>query len=117
MMHNEKKLSNIVEELTMFFFTIGATDVRSSIKIRENTGTVEFDADYNRKHEERLLSLEKYLKMPKNEAVGDFYWELAGTGDPGETSQLLVVGSMVDDAEIRIEDGRVHIKLYKELDR
>lgn len=116
MMHNEKKLANIVEELTMFFFAIGATDIHSSIRICENRGNIEFDADYGSEYQERLLSLEKYLKMPKNDAMGDFYWELAGSGDPGETSQLLLVGTMVDEAEISVEGDRVKIMLYKELD-
>ena len=33
MTHNEKKLANIVEELTMFFFSIGAKDVRSAVHV------------------------------------------------------------------------------------
>lgn len=116
MMHNEKKLANIVEELTMFFFSIGATDVRSSVQIQDCRGKIEFDADYKTEFEEKLSSLEEYLNEPKNEGLEDFYWELAGSGDPGETSQLLLVGMMIDKAEISIEENRVKINLYKELD-
>lgn len=116
MMHNEKKLANIVEELTMFFFSIGATDIHSSVQIKDNHGKIEFDADYGIDNRERLNSLKKYLNEPKNEGLEDFYWELAGSGDPGETSQLLLVGMMIDKAEISIEENRVKINLYKELD-
>ena len=115
MMHNEKKLANIVEELTMFFFAIGATDVRSSIQMKDGRGRIDFDADYKAEYEEKLSSLEKYLNEPKNEGLEDFYWELAGSGDPGETSQLLLVGMMIDKAEIKIDENRVKIILYKEL--
>ena len=41
-------------------------------------------------------------------------WELAGSGDPGETSQLLLVGMMIDRASIRMEEGYVIMELYKE---
>lgn len=116
MMHNEKKLANIVEELTMFFFAIGATDVRSSVQIKDCRGRIEFDADYKTEYRGKLSSLEKYLNEPKNEGLEDFYWELAGSGDPGETSQLLLVGMMIDKAEIKIDVNRVKIILYKELD-
>ena len=116
MMHNEKKLANIVEELTMFFFAIGATDVRSLVQIKDCRGKIEFEADYKKEFEEKLGSLEKYLNEPKNEGLEDFYWELAGSGDPGETSQLLLVGMMIDKAEIKIDENRVKIILYKELD-
>lgn len=116
MIHNEKKLANIVEELTMHFFAMKATDIRSSIQVKDKRARVEFDSDYSPEYEDRLSSLEKYLKTPRNEALGDSYWGLAGSGDPGEASQLLLIGTMVDEAEIRVENGRVNILLYKELD-
>ncbi len=43
----------------------------------------------------------------------DIYWELAGSGDPGETSQLLLVGMMIDRAEITILETCVKIRLYR----
>lgn len=116
MVHNEKKLACIVEELTMFFFSIGAEDIRSSIQIKDGRGSILFDADYAEEHKKRLDSLGKYLNEPKNEGLEDFYWELAGAGDPGETSQLLLVGMMIDEAEIEITDDRVRVKLVKKLD-
>lgn len=45
----------------------------------------------------------------------DVYWELAGSGEPGETSQLLLVGMMIDQAKIRLEEGEVYLELFKEL--
>ena len=43
----------------------------------------------------------------------DIYWELAGSGDPGETSQLLLLGMMIKKAEIEIDEKEVRLKLYK----
>lgn len=43
----------------------------------------------------------------------DFRARLAGSGEPGETSQLLLIGMMIDKAEIEISDTRVELKLYK----
>lgn len=43
----------------------------------------------------------------------DFGARLAGSGEPGETSQLLLIGMMIDKAEIEISDTRVELKLYK----
>ncbi|MDE7008792.1 MAG: hypothetical protein K2P07_11665 [Lachnospiraceae bacterium] len=45
----------------------------------------------------------------------DIYWELAGSGDPGETSQLLLLGMMIKKAEIEIDEKEVRLKLYKPL--
>lgn len=117
MSHNEKKLANIIEELTMFFFSIGATDIRSGIHVENQSAEIDFTADYQREYSDRLDSLEKYFNEPKNEALEDFYWELTGTGDPGESSQLLMVGMMIDRAEVEIGEKQVRLRLYKELEQ
>jgi hypothetical protein len=72
-------------------------------------------ADYHPDYHENLLSLDKYLNEPKNEGIEDIYWELAGSGDPGESSQLLLIGMMTDKADVLIEGNAVKLKLYKEL--
>ena len=59
--------------------------------------------------------MEKYLNEPKNEGIEDIYWELAGSGDPGETSQLLLIGMMIDRATIIHGENRVRVILTKEL--
>ena len=116
MSHNEKKLANIIEELTMFFFSVGAKDIRSGIHVDDGCAVIEFTSDYQTEYGEKLDSLVKYFNEPKNEALEDFYWELTGTGDPGESSQLLMVGMMIDKAEVEIGEDRVVLKLYKGLE-
>ena len=115
MSHTEKKLASIMEQLTKFFFSVGAKDIRSGIHVEDRFVEIEFTADYQREYSDRIDSLEKYFNEPKNEAIEDFYWELTGTGDPGESSQLLVVGMMIDKADVEIEEKQVRLKLYKEL--
>lgn len=115
MTHEEKKVAKIVEELTMFFFALGADHIESDISRQEEHVTISFCSNYLADYEDRIGSLEKYLNEPKNEGIEDIYWELAGSGDPGETSQLLLIGMMIDRAEITKEDGFVRLKLYKDL--
>ena len=59
--------------------------------------------------------MSEFLNEPKNDSVEDIYWELAGSGDPGESSQLLLLGMMLDKAEVNISEDKVSLKLYKEL--
>lgn len=116
MTHGEKKVAKIIEELTMYFFTVGADNIQSGIERNDNHIKITFRANYNPDYHDRVLVLEEYLNEPKNEGMEDFYWELAGTGDPGESSQLLLVGMMIDKAEITINAAEVSLVLYKELD-
>ena len=114
-MHARKKIGKVVEELTMYFFAVGATTIESCIKQNGRFFEISFSADYDHDFDENLKSLDKYLNEPKNEGIEDIYWELAGSGEPGESSQLLLLGMMIDKAEIDIKEERVDIKIYKEL--
>ena len=80
---------------------------------------VRFNSNYDPEYRNNLESLKKYLNQPRNAAMEDIYWELAGSGDPGESSQLLLVGMMVERAEIVIheDENRVEVALYRERDR
>lgn len=115
MTHEEKKTAKIVEELTMFFFALGASNICSQIEKENKKAVITFEADYDPAYAYKLESLDQYLNGQKNDGMEDIYWELAGSGDPGETSQLLLVGLMTDRAEIEIGEGKVRLKLYKEL--
>lgn len=115
MVHEEKKIGKIVEELTMFFFAVGAQNISSAIERHGNEVKVTFRADYLPEYEWSLDNLEKCLEEPKNEGMEDMYWELAGSGDPGESSQLLLIGMMIDRHEFTKSENEVELVLYKQL--
>lgn len=115
MIHERKKVAKIVEELTIFFFSMGATKMSSGIEYDGVTGKITFRSNFLPENKAQIAELEKYFQEPKNEGMEDIYWELAGSGDPGESSQLLLLGMMVDRAEIHLMDTEVELKLYKEL--
>ena len=115
MTHEEKKIGKIVEELTMFFFSIGADDIKTEIKRQEDSAVILFESNYKPEYKGNLHRLNEYLNEPRNEGMEDIYWELAGSGDPGETSQLLLIGMMLDKAEVEIGESRVKLALYKNL--
>lgn len=116
MRHEEKKVAKIIQELTMYFFSVGADDMQSSIQKTNTEVIITFKANYYPDYEDTLQNLDEFLNETKIEGIEDIYWELAGSGDPGETSQLLLVGMMIRKAEIQLEDGYVYLKLYKDME-
>lgn len=115
MIHERKKVAKIVEELTIFFFSVGATKMNSGIEYDGAAAEITFSSDFEPEFRDKVVELEKYFHEPKNAGMEDIYWELAGTGDPGEPGQLLLLGMMVDEAEVRIEETTVELKLHKDL--
>ena len=114
MVHEEKKITKIVEELTVYFFAIGADKISSKIEKLSETVRITFRANYLPEYEPGIHTLEKYLNQPKNEAIEDIYWELAGSGDPGESTEMILLGMMVDRYEIKRYENEVELILYKD---
>lgn len=113
--HSEKKIAKIVEELTIYFFAVGADKIESGISKEGEQVTIYFKSNYQEEYRNKLSNLEKYFNEPKNEGIEDFYWELAGSGDPGESSQIMLLGMMIDNAEVSITDADVTIYLHKKV--
>jgi len=113
MIHERKKIARIVEELTLFFFALGADRIQSGIKEDGNGVVIDFQANYQPENEYKLEQMEKDLNCAKNDSMKDLYWELAGSGEPEDTEQLLLVGMMIDQVQIRKEEGEVYLRLYK----
>ena len=113
MRHEEKKVAKIVEELTMYFFSIGSDKISSSIERSEEGEKIVFRANYLPEYEESIQYLEECLNEEKNEGMEDIYWELAGSGDPGESSQLILLGMMIDRHEVHKFENEVELVLYK----
>lgn len=115
MIYEEKKLAKIVEELTIFFFGIGGNDISSRIQEINDTAIITFTSNYDLALAHKLDAMEDFLNREKNDSVEDVYWELVGLGEPGETSQLLLIGMMVDKASVHINEHYVTIELEKAL--
>ena len=115
MVHEKKKVVKIVEELTLYFFALGADRIQSGIEKKGKSVVITFRANYHPDYADQLTQLEKYLNCQKIDGMEDVYWVLGGSGEPGETSQLLLVGMMIDQAKIRLEEGEVYLELFKEL--
>ncbi len=117
MMQEMRKASKIVEELTLYFLALGADHVESSIDKQGRKGTIRFRANYDPEYRNKVEKLEELLNQSKNHGMEDLYWELAGSGNPGDSSQILLVGMMIDSAQIEMEGSQVSMVLQKELER
>jgi len=80
----------------MFFFSIGGNRISSNIEKSEAGEKITFRSNYDIEHEKSIRYLEECLNEEKNEGMEDINWELGGSGDPGESRQLILVGMMVD---------------------
>ena len=97
----------------MYFMALGARKLSSTITLEDGHGRITFESDYPPEKEEKLKELE-CLKQLRDNGIEEIYWELAGVGSHGDSSQLLLIGTMIDRAEISVEKGIVRLALYKD---
>ena len=116
MLLEQKKVVRIIAELNMYFLSLGADRIDSSVVKDGSHGKIRFRANYNPKNEDQLQDLEKCLNQQKNDGIEEIYWGLAGSGNFNGSDQLLLVGTMIDKAEVKFEEGFVELTMYKELD-
>lgn len=116
MFHEQKKVVGIISELNMYFLTLGADRIDFSMMREGKRETITFRANYDPDNEEQLKDLEKCLNQQRNDGIEEIFWELAGSGNFSGSDQLLLVGTMIDRAEVKFEDGFVNVTMYKELE-
>ena len=113
MTHERKKLSKITEEMMMFFYGIGGNDITFNVKLQGDDAVITFESKFDKKRRHAVEDMERLLNSEHDYGVEDIYWELMGSGEPGESSQLLLVGMMVDRADVTVKDDHVKVVMYK----
>ena len=114
MKHEEKKLTKIVEELTIYFFSLGASKVKTEIEKEEGEVKIVFRANYLPEYESDIQAIEDYFNTEqRNGGMEDIYWELAGTSEPGESNQMLLLAMMIDEYKMYRFENEVELHLYR----
>lgn len=111
MKHNKKRLMKIIDELTMYLFSTGATNINISIEDREDVYVILIKSNYNKDKKEKIVKLIEALKSPRQEEMEEYYWELAGESDVG--SEMYLTGMMINIEHVDIDDNMLEISLYK----
>ena len=115
MVNEERKIGKVIEELTVFFLNAGATDISTEVKKDGRFAHLIFRSDFAPEYEQDVRKFDEYMDEPRNEGIEDMYWELAGSGNAAESSQLLLIAMMSGKRELNIEGNRVEVKLSKAL--
>jgi hypothetical protein len=111
MRHEIKKIAKIANELTTFCMLYQAKDVKIQIKREEGKTRILVKAYELEKREEAIAKLEGCLGSPRETEFEEYYWELAGESEHSE--ELYLVGTMVDEGNIRYDEEVVCMELIR----
>lgn len=113
MSYNKKKITTIVDELTTFFFSVGSNDMVVKIKHKEDGYHIFFASNFDISKQSAIEHLEQNLTRGRAPEIEESYWGLTGSGDFQDEHELLLVGAMIDSAQVEICEGYATLNLFR----
>ena len=113
-----QKMSKIVDGLfSYFFYNIGSTDIKLELKRKDDGFELSIYSTYPPSARKEVLDLERFLNPPdRNGGIEDLYWGLVGgsfNGGSGGDSELPLIGQMIDNATVKINEADVNLIIFK----
>ena len=103
--HVDHRLISIVDEMLTFFYSLRAEDIKMEIGIEDTHTDLTFSASIKAPIEpKRLAKIKKLLASPRAHEMEEYYWGLTGN-DMTPSTELSLVGMMIDDFEIEYQEG------------
>lgn len=107
MKHRYEKNIRVMTDLLGYCHYIGATEFSTGLVLRQASSVIEVRCKKKRMPRHQLEELHKYLNIPRQREVEQYYWNVGG--EENLDSGLSLVGMMVDTASITFEDGELCI--------
>ncbi len=110
-----KKVIRIIDEILRFQFHAGITDTHMDLRKDDEGFHIVFTGDCPDPvaGQHAVDTLNRFLKVERNEAVENYFWELAGDDEGGNNSELQLVGQMLDEADARMEGNQMILSMRK----
>lgn len=109
-----RKMSRVMDELITFFFGIGSDSIQMDLSREPSGYGLTLKSSFDPAEREKVVELKAMLGVEeKDEAMEEFFWQLAGANRMGMDSELQLVGKMVDLRRMDITEDTAELVIYK----
>lgn len=107
-----RKMSHVIDELYTALLRYGGDRVELTICREEDGLRLLARGDFDQEHRRHIQSMADILQPAvRNSALVQEFWELAGGDQYTSDSELALVGQMVDEARVAVEENHVELEL------
>ena len=108
-----RRMSHVIDEVYTALFRAGGKEVNIHLNKEEDGLRLSVKGDYLPEHRHDMERMAEMLQ-PKIRDPGlvEAFWELAGGDQYSSDSELALVGQIIDEAKVRVEDDSVEMELY-----
>jgi hypothetical protein len=111
MINEKQRIAKIINEMTLFFYSMGATNISTNIRTEDDETVITLESDFKGDQKKNIEKLVKCMKIPKQEGMEEYFWGL--TGECNIDTELSVVGMMTDRTEMEIKGDQIRMILYR----
>lgn len=111
MQHEVKKVTLIVNELVSLMLLNGAEEIDVNIKRTADNSEITLihrDCQYP---DEFIEKMRYNLNTQRQSELEGYYWQLVGDDETSE--ELYLVGAMIDDARVEMQQNDLHIHIVR----
>jgi len=106
-----KKIMRIADEMLSYCHAKGAHEMHFDISEKDDKAVLTIISSPVNITDEDMALLQKKLHAPRAREIEHDYWSLSGKAD--DSSELVLVGMMTDEATIQYEDHVLTISLSR----
>lgn len=111
MKHLRQRNISLLSEFTSYLLTIGCSEIHIDFKTEDDNAYIKFTSYNDSLTEKNITKLTTLLNTPRREDIEEYYWEL--NGNENFYSELVLIGMMVDTADISYIDNILCVSLTR----
>lgn len=108
-----QKMSRIIDELGAALFDVGAADLSLHLQKEPEGLRLQVLSDFDPSRRTQVERLCRLLQPEiRDPALAETFWALAGSDLESGTSEISLVGQLLDSARITLEERTVRMELF-----
>lgn len=108
-----RKMGRVLDELYTALLLAGGTHIELTVDREAEGFRLSLCSNFAPEHRDEIRHLTELLQPAvKNPALVEEFWELAGGDQYTSDTELVLVGQMLDDAQVQLTDTQVNLSLY-----
>lgn len=114
MTYENKKVNMIINVMMTILMNRGGTDIDLHLNKNDNQFKIHIIERNCGEDKQFMTNLDTNLNIQRQHEVEEYYWKLCGDNTTDDV--FMIIGVMIDKAEIFMENEDLHIKLYRNIE-
>lgn len=113
MNHSKRIITKIIDEITVYLYSVDASQIDIAIRENNEIYTLTFTSNYNKNKRDDLTLFIQTLNQGRNTEYEEIFWQLTGLSDTADEPSLQLIAMLIDSAELTLSDEQCKLTLIR----